>query len=67
MSFGEAYIEQYENPELADHAYTLDELKDMFLNEEITAIEYEQMKEDSQDLLDDTWKWFEPMLPNPTS
>ena len=33
----------------------------------VNAMTYEQLKEDSQDLLDDTWKWFETMLPNPTS
>ncbi len=33
----------------------------------VNAMTYERLKEDSQGLMDDTWKWFETMLPNPTS
>ena len=33
----------------------------------VNAMTYEKLKEGSQELMDDTWKWFETMLPNPTS
>ena len=28
---------------------------------------YEQLKEDSQSLMDDAWKWFETIIPKPSS
>jgi hypothetical protein len=31
----------------------------------VNAKLYEQMKEDSQCLMKDTWEWFETMLPKP--
>ena len=33
----------------------------------VNAMTYEQLREDSQSMMDDTWKWFETMLPNATS
>jgi hypothetical protein len=39
MSFGESFIEEHENPEVA-HYDELHALKEQFLNEEITAEEY---------------------------
>ena len=33
----------------------------------VNAKLYEQMKEDSQSLVEDTWEWFETMLPKPSS